>query len=127
MGAESLPDNRHLVIGLGIAGVLPFLISSILAITLTINQMPLIIFCYYSCAILCFIAGSLWRHQGQRTSLLVQSNAITLLAVLALISFHFDYHATLILLSAGFVWMLYVDYVSTDYARWYKQFRLMIS
>ena len=127
MTTENTYDSRALVIGLGIAGLAPFMLAATWALLNSINYIPLIIFCYYSAGILCFLAGSLWRHQGQSKSLLLQSNAITLLAVFALVSFHVEQNYSLFLLMTGFVWMLYVDLFKTGYAAWYKQFRALLS
>ena len=127
MRLELKLENHTLVIGLGVAGLIPFLASASWAISERINYIPIIGFCYYSAGILCFLAGTLWRHRGQKTSLMLQSNAITLLAVLALILFHVSYYYTLYLLLIGFSWILYLDCRKTDYDAWYKQFRLAIS
>ena len=120
-------DSRRLVTTLTAAGLLPFLLSAGWALFQTINYIPLIIFCYYSAGILCFLAGSLWWHEGQRLNLLFQSNALVLLAVFALIAFHLDARFTLALLAIGLSWSLYLDYFITDYDRWYKRLRLVIS
>ncbi len=127
MHTDTSPDSRALVIGLGLAGLLPFFIAVAWALLHSINYMPLIIFSYYSAGILCFLAGSLWRHEGQQRALLIQSNAITLLAVFALVTFHVEHNYALFLLLTGYVWMLYVDLFKTDYSAWYKQFRSLLS
>jgi len=120
-------DSRNLVIGLGVAGLLPFIVAVVWALWHPINYMPIIIFCYYSACILSFLAGSLWRHSGQSAGLLIQSNAVTLLAVFALVAFHIEHNYSLFLLMTGFVWMLYLDLFKTGYALWYKRFRSLVS
>lgn len=127
MNIDNATDSRSLVVSLGLAGLIPFLLAATWALLHPINYMPLIIFCYYSAGILAFLAGSLWRHQGQSLSLLIQSNAVTLLAVFALVAFHIAPSFSLFLLMTGFVWMLYLDLFKTDYSVWYKQFRSLLS
>ena len=120
-------NSRNLIIGLGVAGLAPFFMAMVWALLHPINYMPIIIFCYYSACILSFLAGSLWRHSGQSAGLLIQSNAVTLLAVFALVAFHIEHNYSLFLLMTGFVWMLYLDLFKTDYAAWYKRFRSAVS
>lgn len=127
MTAQVPKSTRSLVTVLGLAGLSPFLLGAAWAILQPINYMPMLIFCYYSACILSFLAGSLWRHQGQSISLLIQSNAITLLAVFALVIFHLEPNYSIFLLMCGFVWMLNIDLFRSDYALWYKQLRSLLS
>lgn len=127
MTSSTLSDSRTLILGLGIAGLAPFLLAVAWALWHPINYMPIIIFCYYSACILSFLAGSLWRHSGQTASLLIQSNGVTLLAAFGLVAFHIEHNYSLFLLMTGFVWMLYLDLFKTNYAPWYKRFRSLVS
>jgi hypothetical protein len=112
---------------LGYAGLLPFLCLGLMTILQPVNNSSLMLFCYYSTAILCFLAGSIWRYQTQKTTLLIQSNLIVLLAVAAIARFHLNPIDCLFLLALGYSWALIIDLNNNAYGNWYKKMRLILS
>jgi hypothetical protein len=127
MNQFSQQSTKATVIGLSYTGLLPFIFFVTWALLYKINYIPLLLFCYYSNAILIFLAGSLWRHENQSRMLLIQSNLLVLLAVLAITSFHLNPAYCLWLQILGHTWILLLDTKLTDYKTWYKQMRFFLS
>ncbi|WP_350432539.1 DUF3429 domain-containing protein [Shewanella sp. H8] len=101
---------------LGVAGLLPFIILSVLAFnhSLLAPEHTMLGFVSYSAVILSFVAGTLWGKavilalDDNIAKLLIISNIIALASWIALIT-PFELSA-LILLASGYLYLLYVEF-----------------
>lgn len=107
---------------LGVAGVIPFAGGFILTVTGGAGWVrePELVFVNYSAVILSFLCGAVWGRllssRPTRTviSLMVASNALALLAWLALLSVNLDVVVPLGLLSLGYLVVLLIELRSVE-------------
>ena len=101
---------------LGVAGLLPFIVLSVLAFnhSLLAPEHTMLGFISYSAVILSFVAGTLWGKavilalDDNIAKLLIISNIIALASWIALIT-PFELSA-LILLASGYLYLLYIEF-----------------
>ncbi|GAB5414155.1 MAG: hypothetical protein Cons2KO_17580 [Congregibacter sp.] len=117
---------------LGIAGLMPFLGTALGVmflddLMLAVSQRA---FLLYSCAILCFLAGTLWGETlsvdlpGQRATIMV-SNGVVLFAVFAMLTAQPTLAALLLML--GHLALLWFELQSLGREKWYRRMRGWLS
>lgn len=136
-----------IMIVLGYAGLLPFVVTALLMVRATwfgdgLQSAALggfyvpYIFIAYSAVILSFMAGTLWskwatfQNQGLSDLIIVSSNAVALISWIALLLIYLSSLATLLalgLLVSGFLSLLYLERFSQDMDRHYWQLRVNLT
>lgn len=119
---------ERIMMSLGVAGLLPFIASSVGVLLLDDLLLALSqrAFLLYSTAILCFLAGTLWGETlpepvpGQGAAILV-SNGVVLFAVFAMLTAQ-PLLAT-VLLALGHLAQLWYERQSLQRPRWYVMLR----
>ena len=99
--------NRH-VIFLSYAGLLPFFALAIA----TFFKIPFAQawFCIYSAIIVAFLAGNQWLSLNTATAYLYHSNALAIVAAMAIILHSFSTLASIMMLITAYFWLLMIEY-----------------
>lgn len=115
--------NRHIAL-LGYAGLLPFI--GFTAATFFGYDIATAWFCIYSAIIVAFLAGNQWHPDNTGTVFLYHSNALAIVAAMALMIQPLSSLTSIMLLIVAYLWLLIIEYQQGSTCN-YRAMRIRLS
>lgn len=109
---------------LGYAGLLPFIGLTVAAFVGYDLAKPW--FCIYSAIIVAFLAGNQWQPENTETAYLYHSNALAIVAAIAIAVHPLSSLASIVLLIAAYLWLLAIEYKQGSTGH-YRAMRIRLS